>query len=91
MDSVGVIAPPLRLTTPDYFASLRAPLHGGSQTFAKATRVTESLVFDLACEKRANHAAQYVISDNVASGIDAERACYGRSRVMDGGVGLSGF
>jgi hypothetical protein len=58
---------------------------------AKSAFGTALLVFDLACKKGAGHAAQHVIADNVAPRIDAEGACHGRSRVMDRGVGLSGF
>lgn len=58
---------------------------------AKGARVTALLFFDLACKKGAGHAAQHVIADNVASGIDAEGARHSRSRVMDRGVRLSGF
>lgn len=51
-----------------------------------------SLLFDLAGKKGVGrHATQPVISDNIAPRIDAERARRGRSRVVDGGVGFSGF
>ena len=75
----------------DDVATVREPGRRDNKLIAKGARVTASLVFDRACKKGAGHAAQHVIADNVASGIDAEGACHGRSRVMDRGVGVSGF
>ncbi len=72
----------------DDFASLRAPLAGQvTKLIAKGARVTASLLFNLAGKKGVGHAAQPVVSDNVASGIDAERPRHGRPRIMDRGVG----
>lgn len=48
-------------------------------------------VFDHARKIGAGYTTHDVISDNIPSSIDAKRPRQGRSRVMDRGVGLSGF
>src|SRR6185369_7953929 len=53
---------------------------------AKGAQLTASLVFDLACNKGAGHAAQHVMPDNVATVINAEGTCCCGPRVVDRGV-----
>ena len=67
------------------------PVNEISRCSRRHSSFTASLVFDLTSKKGGGHAAPHVIPDNVASRIDSEGACHGRSRVMDRGVGLSGF
>ena len=63
----------------------------GDELIAKGAQVTAVLFFNYTGKIGASHATRDIISDNITSGIDAKRPRQGRSRVMDRGVGLSGF